>query len=430
MNAEIICVGTELLLGDIVNTNACFMARELANAGISVLNQQVVGDNAQRLEEAVFTARSRADLLVLCGGLGPTDDDLTKQTVAGCFGDELEFCPQIMEEIVQYFESTGRTTPEKNRRQAYVPKNGGWIKNNNGTAPAVWFRDGGQYALLLPGPPKELQAIWRDSVRPTLQRNRSWVLNSLVLRVAGLGESHVEEKVGRLLRSENPTAVLYAVPGEVRIRITAGAGTEMEANTICRTYAQSFYNILGDAIYGEDDDDLEHKVVYLYNKKHLTLATAESCTGGLVAQRITSIPGSSQMFGYGFVTYANAAKRDLLGVDRWTLAKHGAVSAETAAEMAVGARESSDADVAVSLTGLAGPGGGTPEKPVGLVYLGAATRDKVFVKKLMLGDRERETIRHMAANNALDAARRLALGLNIPDAQEFKPAEEKPTSVK
>ncbi len=417
MNAEIICVGTELLLGEILNTNARFLARELAEAGIDVLHQQVVGDNAQRLEQAVRDARERAEFLVLCGGLGPTEDDLTKQTVARCFQDELEYNPKIMEQITAYFASTGRTTPENNRRQAYVPKNGGWIRNDNGTAPAVWFQQDGRYALLLPGPPRELEGIWLDQVRPALHRSCSRVLNSLVLRVAGLGESHVEEKVGHLLNGSNPTAAIYAKPGDVRIRITASADTSMEARAICRSYASGFYDILGDFIYGEDENDLEHTVVHVFQKKHLSLATAESCTGGLVAQRITAVPGSSEMFGYGFVTYANAAKKSLLGVDARTLAFKGAVSPETAGQMAAGALKESGADVAVSLTGIAGPGGGTPQKPVGLVYMGMAAKDEVLVKKLQLGSRDRQTIRQMASCEALDAARRLALGLPVPGAE-------------
>ena len=413
MNAEIICVGTELLLGDILNTNAYFLSRELAQAGIDVQHQQVVGDNAQRLEEAVRLAKGRAQLLVMCGGLGPTEDDLTKQTVAKAFGDELVYEPLVMEAIVAYFTSTGRTTPEQNNRQAFVPQNGGWIENKNGTAPAVWFKEGESYALLLPGPPSELKPIWDEFIRPTLLRNQSRVLHSLSLRVTGLGESHIEEKVGHLLRGDNPTAALYAKPGDVRIRITAAACTNMEARAICRTYANSFYEILGNFIYGEDEDDLARTVVHLYAKKNIKLATAESCTGGLVAQRITDVPGSSQMFGYGFVTYANAAKRDLLGVDPYTLMEHGAVSPQVAAQMAQGALKASKADVAVALTGIAGPDGGTPEKPVGLVYLGVAAKDKVLVQKLMIGNRDRNTVRRMAANYALDAARRMALKLDF-----------------
>lgn len=420
MNAEIICVGTELLLGDILNTNARFLARELASEGVNVLHQQVVGDNAQRLEEAVYMAKDRAELVVLCGGLGPTDDDLTKQTVAGCFGDELVFEPKVMEAITEYFASTGRSTPENNRRQAYVPKNGGWIHNENGTAPAVWFRDGNNYALLLPGPPRELEPMWRDAIHPTFHRNQSRAINSLVLRVTGLGESHIEEKVSHLLQGENPSAALYAKPGDVRIRITASADTNMEARALCRNLAKHFYAILGDWIYGEGEEELENRVVELYTKKQMTLATAESCTGGMVAQRITSVPGSSQMFGYGFVTYANAAKRNLLGVDPYTLADFGAVSPQTAAAMAAGARKMSNADVAVSLTGIAGPDGGTEEKPVGLVYLGVATKEKTLVKKLLLGSHGRDTVRQMAANYALDAARRLAQGLEIPGAYSLE----------
>lgn len=423
MTAEIICVGTELLLGDILNTNAQFLAKELAALGVNLLHQQVVGDNAARLEELVRQAKARSDLLIFSGGLGPTADDLTKETVARCFDDELVFEPSVMQAIDGYFAATGRVTPQNNRKQAMVPKKGGWFHNPNGTAPAVWFKDGACYAVLLPGPPKELQPLWNEQVRPMLQRNQTRVLHSLVLRVAGIGESHAEELVGHLFSSENPTAAIYAKTGEVIIRITASASTGMEAKAMCRAYAQKFYALLGDAVYGEGEDGLEHVLVRVLAKKRLSVATAESCTGGLVAERITQVPGSSEVFGFGFVTYANAAKRQLLGVDPTTLAQYGAVSPQVAAQMAAGAKKASGADIAVALTGVAGPGGGTPEKPVGLVYLGAARGEEVYVVKLQIGPRSRETVRWIAANRALDAARRLALGQPIPGAQSVTPQQ-------
>lgn len=414
MNAEIICVGTELLLGDILNTNTRFLARELADIGINVLHQHVVGDNPQRLEELVKTLMKRSELLVFSGGLGPTADDLSKETIARCFGDELVLEPKILKGIAAFFASLGKEMPQNNEKQAMVPKNGGWIDNPNGTAPGVWFEKNGVRAILLPGPPKELEPLFKTAVRPMLKVGQTTVLHSLMLRVAGVGESHAEELIGHLLDHQNPTAAIYAKSGEVQIRITASAQNHKQAETVCRGYAQNFYDILGDRIYAEGETSLEQAAVAALLQKGLWLATAESCTGGLVSQRITAVAGASECFGFGFVTYANAAKEKLLGVKGQTLAAFGAVSPETAAEMAVGAQAASGADIAVALTGIAGPGGSTPKKPVGLVYLAAAYKGDVYVQTLQLGQRNRETVRWLASQWALDTARRLALGLPLP----------------
>lgn len=423
LKAEIICVGTELLLGDILNTNAQFLAKELAALGITVHHQWVVGDNEGRLAQLVGEAMERSDLLVFSGGLGPTADDLTKETVARCFDDTLQLEPSILEAIQAYFAATGRHMPPHNEKQAMVPQKGGWFENHNGTAPAVWFQKDAKRAVLLPGPPSELKPLWTEQVRPFLSDGQQRVLHSLTLRITGIGESHVEEKVGHLFESENPTAAIYAKTGEVQIRITARAASHEEGERACRAYAEKFRAILGDVIYGEDASDLEHTLVQTLTEKGLTVATAESCTGGLVSQRITQVPGSSEVFGFGFCTYANEAKHKLLGVSGATLATVGAVSRQTAAQMALGAARVSGADIAVSLTGIAGPGGGTAEKPVGLVYVGAARGDEVYVAKLLLGNRDRQSIRISAANRALDYARRLALRLPMSGADKLS-AEE------
>ena len=423
LKAEIICVGTELLLGDILNTNAQFLAKELAALGITVHHQWVVGDNEGRLAQLVGEAMERSDLLVFSGGLGPTADDLTKETVARCFDDTLQLEPSILEAIQAYFAATGRHMPPHNEKQAMVPQKGGWFENHNGTAPAVWFQKDAKRAVLLPGPPSELKPLWTEQVRPFLSDGQQRVLHSLTLRITGIGESHVEEKVGHLFENENPTAAIYAKTGEVQIRITARAASHEEGERACRAYAEKFRAILGDVIYGEDANDLEHTLVQTLTEKGLTVATAESCTGGLVSQRITQVPGSSEVFGFGFCTYANEAKHKLLGVSEATLATVGAVSWQTAAQMALGAARVSGADIAVSLTGIAGPGGGTAEKPVGLVYVGAARGDEVYVAKLLLGNRDRQSIRISAANRALDYARRLALRLPMPGADKLS-AEE------
>lgn len=419
MNAEIIAVGTELLLGDILNTNARFLSRELAALGINVMHQHVVGDNHQRLKELVLAAKERSDLLVFSGGLGPTADDLTKETVAECYGDTLEFDPEEWDKITGFFTALGRPTPENNRKQAMVPCHGKKLPNKNGTAPGAWFQQGEKIAVLLPGPPRELEPLWQEQVRPLLEQRQDCVLRSLVLRVAGVGESDAEARVGHLFQNANPTAAIYAKTGEVVIRITARAEKEEKALALCREYAQKFYAILGDAIYAEGEEEIQHTLVKLLAQKGLTLATAESCTGGMVAQSITDVPGASQVFGFGFVTYANQAKEKLLGVEPRILQAHGAVSSQTAAQMAFGAMAAAGADVGLSTTGLAGPGGGTPQKPVGLVYLAVAQGDTVYVKRLMCKNRSRDVVRRRTVQAVLDLARRVVQGLPTPDAQCF-----------
>ena len=423
MKAEIICVGTELLLGDILNTNAQFLAKELAALGITVHHQWVVGDNESRLAELVRQALERSDLLVFSGGLGPTADDLTKETVAECFEDTLVLEPTILQQIQQYYASTGRHMPPSNQKQAMVPQNGGWFDNKNGTAPGIWFAKDGKRAVLLPGPPSELRPLWQKVVGPWLAAEQQQALHSLVLRITGMGESHVEEKVGHLFENSNPTAAIYAKTEEVHIRITAMAKDAQTGEAMCREYAKQFYDILGDVIYGEDEHTLAQVVVDTFAQKGLTIATAESCTGGLVSQSITQVSGASQVFGFGFCTYANQAKHKLLGVSQQLLDTVGAVSSQVASQMASGAARVSGADVAVALTGIAGPTGGTEDKPVGLVYVAACKGEDVYVAKLLLGSRDRQTIRTCATNRALDMARRLALGLPLPNAKRFDAAE-------
>ena len=311
MEAEIIAVGTELLLGDILNTNAQFLSRELAALGITVHFQTVVGDNPARLESVVRQARGRSDLLVFSGGLGPTEDDLTKQTVARAFGDTLRFDEAELEKIRAFFTAWGRTMPENNKKQAMVPTHGRKIPNANGTAPGMIFEDQaapGKYAVLLPGPPKELQPMFLNSVKPWLAAMSDSVLHSVTLRVTGVGESHLESRIGHLLENANPTAAVYAKTAEVVIRITAKAASEDEARRVCLDYAKHFYDILGDCVYAMDADSLEEVVVKELAARGLTVATAESCTGGMLSQRITAVPGASGVFAYGACTYANDIK--------------------------------------------------------------------------------------------------------------------------
>ena len=423
MTAEIISVGTELLLGNILNTNAQYLSRELAALGITVQRESTIGDNHSRLADFVNEAKQRCDLLVFTGGLGPTADDLTKETVAACYGDTLEFDPVEWEKIVAFFTRTHRETTPNNRKQAMVPVHGHKVINNHGTAPGAWFEQDGHCAVLMPGVPHEMKAMWEESVRPLLMARQNCTLHSVTLRVLG-GESDLEYRVRHLLENANPTAAIYCKTGECEIRITARAETDTEAEKMCRAYATKFYDLLGDAVYDEDVAGLEETVIHTLQARGLTLATAESCTGGLIAQRLTSVSGSSEVFGYGFVTYWEQAKTKLVGVDPAVIEKYNVVSGPVAAAMAFGAARESGAELAVGITGLAGPGGALPGKPVGTVYLaGADTRtDTGYLMRLTLGGyQDRQIIRTRAALYALDMLRRMALGLDVPDSVRFTP---------
>ena len=424
MTAEIICVGTELLLGDIVNTNAQFLSRELAELGISVLHQHVIGDNPQRLQELVNQARSRSDLLVFSGGLGPTADDLTKETVAAAFGDTLQFDEAEWDKIVAFFARTHRNPTPNNRKQAMVPTRGHKIPNDHGTAPGAWFEDEqGHCAVLMPGVPREMKAMWTEQVRPALETRQNCTIHSRTLRVLG-GESSIASKVAPLFESTNPTAAIYCKTGESEIRVTARASTPQAAERACNDYLQKFRDILGDAAYDVDVPALEYTVVRTLREQGLHAATAESCTGGMVAQRLTNVPGSSAVFGYGFVTYAEEAKQNLLGVDGALIQQYTVVSGPVAVAMAFGAARASGAELAVGITGIAGPGGALPGKPVGTVYLaGADARtDSGWLLRLTLGGyQERDVIRARASQYALDLLRRMALGLPVPDGMAVPP---------
>ena len=420
MTAEIISVGTELLLGNILNTNAQFLSRELAELGITVQRESTIGDNHGRLEEFVNEAKARCDLLVFTGGLGPTADDLTKETVAACYGDTLEFDEGEWEKIQNYFARSHRVTAPNNRKQAMVPVYGKKIVNHHGTAPGAWFEQDGHCAVLMPGVPSEMKAMWTESIRPMLLERQNCTLHSITLRVLG-GESDLEYQIRDLLENANPTAAIYCKTGECEIRITARAASDEDGEKMCRAYAKKFYDLLGDAVYDEDVAGLEETVVHTLKEQGLTLSTAESCTGGLIAQRITSVSGSSEVFGYGFVTYWEQAKAKLIGVDPDVIAKYNVVSAPVAAQMALGAAAVSGSDIAVSVTGVAGPTGGDAVRPVGTVYLGAAKGGTVYVKKLFVSRPDRALVRARAAQAALELALRLA--------QDKTPAGTKPLAA-
>lgn len=412
MNAEIISVGTELLLGHTVNTDTAYVARELSPAGINLLYSCTVGDNPERLRAAVELALSRSDVLITTGGLGPTGDDLTKETVAAAAGRRLVMDGESLRRIEKYF--IGRVLGETQKKQAMLPEGCTVFPNDNGTAPGCGFTaDGGQRVVMLPGPPSELIPMLKNYAMPYLAGGENAAIVSRIVRVFGLGEGNVAEQIDDLCACPNPTAATYAKEGEMFVRVTARARDEKTAAAMCAPVVDELKKRLGSYIYGVDVESLEEAVVRELAARRLTLAAAESCTGGLLSKRITDIPGASDVFHMGCVTYANEVKTMLLGVPEETLRKYGAVSPQTAEAMARGIREKSGADYGVGVTGVAGPGGGTEEKPVGLVYLALCGPDGVRIRRMNPGGRTkgRGYVRNLAASNALDMVRRSVLGL-------------------
>ena len=407
MTAEIFCIGTEVLIGDIVNTNAAYIARRLSESGINVYYHSVCGDNNGRMKECLDLALSRSDLVITTGGLGPTYDDITKEMVAEKFGLELVLDKDILAKLEEYFAKSGRVMTDNNKKQAYIPEGAHVFSNMFGTADGIAVTKDNKTVIMLPGPPREMKPMLDNQVIPYLAANTDHILVSSNVNIFGMGESSVENALADLMKtSTNPTVAPYCGNGEVRLRVTARGKDEAEAKAIIAPVVDKIKEVIGDFVYGVDVPSIESIVVEKLKERHMTVAFAESCTGGLISKRITDVPGASEVFGFGFCTYANEAKMKILGVKEETLAAHGAVSEETAYEMAQGALNVSGADIAVAVTGIAGPGGGTPEKPVGLVYMGVATKNGVTVKKLLLAQHkghDRDFVRTLTANNAFKA---------------------------
>lgn len=409
MRAEIISVGTELLLGEIVDTNAAFLSQELAALGIELYHRTTVGDNEQRLRQALVEALSRVDLVITSGGLGPTADDLTKEVVAAVLDLPLVLHPPSLQWIEEYFARMGRKMTASNRKQALIPEGGVALPNPNGTAPGVFVRKGEQIVVCLPGPPGELMPMFRSYVRPELQKESRGVIRSRVLRLCGVGESELVERIGDFLAGQtNPTLAPLASEGEVRLRITARAQTDAEAEALNGELEAKLRARLGLLIYGTDEDTLESVVVKLLKRRGETLAVAESCTGGLLADRITDVPGASTVFDRGVVTYSNRAKMELLQVPADVIEAKGAVSPEVARFMAEGVRRVAGTDWGIGITGIAGPGGGSREKPVGLVYFALAGPGVSLVREEhWSGDRRK--IKRRTTQAVLDLLRRTLL---------------------
>lgn len=414
MRAEIIAVGTELLLGDVMDTNSTHLSRELAMLGVAVTHRQTVGDNPKRMREAVDLALSRADVVVLCGGLGPTPDDLTKEIACEALGVPLVLDERSLARIRAYFDRSGRVMSENNKKQAMLPVGATVFDNDNGTAPGCAVEKDGKHILLLPGPPRELKPMFEACAKPYLLSFGEGVIRSHTVRVFGVGESAAAQLVGDLLDSESPTVAPYAKDGEMYFRVTGRGKTENDVDALCEPMVKELCARLGDAVYGVDVASMEEAVVKQLLKTGKTVATAESCTGGLVSQRLTSVSGVSSVFSCGVCAYSADIKHRVLGVPQDIIDRTGTVSAQTAAYMARGVRALANADFGLSVTGAAGPSP-CENKPVGTVFVGLDCEQGTFVRALNLTHRrDRDYIRTVAASHAIDMVRTALCG-TFPD---------------
>ncbi|SKC73981.1 competence/damage-inducible protein A [Maledivibacter halophilus] len=406
MNCTILTVGTELLMGQIVNTNAAFLSKELNGLGINVLYHLTVGDNNDRLEKMFKNVLEISDLIITTGGLGPTQDDLTKETISKSLGRELVMHKPTYEKILSFFERINKEMSINNEKQAFVPEGSIILDNNNGTAPGFIIEENEKIIISLPGPPNEMKGIFLNSVMPYLLSKSELKIKSKVLKFVGVGESKLETLLEDLITGQsNPTLATYAKSGEVSLRISAKAQTDEEIEALINPICEEIEKRLREYIYSYDNESLEKVVADMLIGNNYSISLAESCTGGLLASKLTSIPGISNALDRSIVTYSNRAKHEELGVDKEILKKFGAVSEETAAAMAEGLRAITNSDICLSITGIAGPSGGTPEKPVGLVYIAIATNKNTIIKKLNLnGDRNK--IRNYTAVQALNLIRK------------------------
>lgn len=402
---ELISVGTEILLGDILNTDAQYLSIELAKLGISVIHQSTVGDNRERLLAQLDEAAKRSDIIILSGGLGPTPDDLTKEVCCEFFGKEMFLHEPTVEKIKEYFSSKGIEMAQNNLKQAMLPKDCVIFPNDNGTAPGMAIEKDGVHILVLPGPPRELKPMFQNCAVPYLMQFSDRIIVSHNIRTFGIGESSMAERVNDLFDAQNPTVAPYAKDGEALLRVTAMAKTKEDAESLCEPIIEEIKKRLDAYVYGVDYNCIEEAVVGMLKEHHLKVATAESCTGGLIAKRITDVPGASEVFECGIISYANGIKHKVLGVSEDDLNKYGAVSEPVAKQMAQGALKVSGADIAVSVTGIAGPDSDSTGKPVGLVYIGLADKENVWVREIRTSRRDRSYNRYVSASNALNMIR-------------------------
>lgn len=406
MNAEILAIGTELLMGQIANTNAQFITARLSELGVNVHYHTVVGDNAERLKESLSLAFSRSDCVIMTGGLGPTYDDMTKETVAEFFNMPLKMDDVALNQITEYFKSRGREMTPTNAKQALIPEGAITLYNKFGTAPGVLIEKDGKIAVMMPGPPREMKPMFTEYIIPYLEKKSGVTVRSEFIRIFGIGEAEAESKITHLTSCNNPTVAPYVNPGELSLRISARAKTKEEADALIAPVKAELYEIFGDMIYGEGlTYSLPQCVLELLRDKKLTFSSAESCTGGMIASAITDLSGSSEVFIYGAVTYANSAKVMAVDVSPETLENCGAVSEETVLQMARGVRLKSGSDIGVSTSGIAGPTGGTPDKPVGTVWIAISTEKcEKAIRLFIPGARDR--VRNAAMLNVYDLIRK------------------------
>ncbi len=411
---EILSVGTELLLGNIANTDAQMLSQGLSELGLNVFWHTVVGDNPQRAREAVALAKQRADIIITTGGLGPTCDDLTKNVLAEAFGKELVFDEGSAQRIRSYFQRIGRPMTDNNLQQAMLPEGCTILENDWGTAPGCAFEAEGVHVIMLPGPPSECRPMFHYRATPYLLSLSEGVIASHTIKLFGIGESSMEAQLRDQMNAmTNPTLAPYAKEGECELRVTAKAPTDEEAQALLKPTVEQIKQLFGDKVYGVDVPCLEYVVLEGLKAKGLTLGCAESCTGGLIAKRLTDVPGASQVFKGGIVSYTNEIKAGLLGVPQETLDRFGAVSKEVAAAMAEGARRVLSCDVALSSTGVAGPDRGDRGHEGGTMFVAIATPQGTHVRPLHLGNRPmRERLRTQTASHAFDLARRYLSGLD------------------
>ena len=405
MKAEIITVGTEILLGDILNTNCRYLSRELAAMGIEMYYQITVGDNEERLLKTLEESLNRSDIVICTGGLGPTEDDITKEVCAKYFGYELELHKPSLDAMIERFKHMNRVPTKNNEKQAYFPKEAYILKNDNGTAPGCIMEKEGKMIVVLPGPPKEMESMFENYVKPYLSKLTDDVIESEVLRIIGVGESKVENDILDIIDSQtNPTIATYAKGYECTLRITAKAKSVEEAKELIKPMSDEMKRRFGQSLYATGETSIEEVVSKMLVENNLKIAVAESCTGGMVSASLINYPGISSVFMEGCVTYSNEAKMKSLGVKKETLDVYGAVSDNCAKEMASGVAARYNTNVGIATTGIAGPGGGTDEKPVGLVYFGIYINGKVITKKYVFNG-DRQGIRERATRTILNDLR-------------------------
>ena len=405
MKAEIITVGTEILLGDILNTNCRYLSRELAAMGIEMYYQITVGDNEERLLKTLEESLNRSDIVICTGGLGPTEDDITKEVCAKYFGYELELHKPSLDAMIERFKHMNRVPTKNNEKQAYFPKEAYILKNDNGTAPGCIMEKEGKMIVVLPGPPREMESMFENYVKPYLSKLTDDVIESEVLRIIGVGESKVENDILDIIDSQtNPTIATYAKGYECTLRITAKAKSVEEAKELIKPMSDEMKRRFGQSLYATGETSIEEVVSKMLVENNLKIAVAESCTGGMVSASLINYPGISSVFMEGCVTYSNEAKMKSLGVKKETLDVYGAVSDKCAKEMASGVAARYNTNVGIATTGIAGPGGGTDEKPVGLVYFGIYINGKVISKKYVFNG-DRQGVRERATRTILNDLR-------------------------